>query len=200
MSTASRARTAGMIGIISAAITILKGIVEQSLGLGSDGSALGVIGEVVNLAMIIGINIGFLGLIWGGAFRGRLGTFAVAAHVLAYALIVLGGIAALILGEAAGPLFLLFPIGGALSGLASLLLIVAVLAEGRWDGWQRWIPLCYGVYQILAVGLPMLMGVTPDGPSFSVELGTSIWWLLVGLAVYTAQGSVVSQHSAVSAV
>ena len=82
-----------------------------------------------------------------------------------------------------------------------MLLIVAVLADARWDGWQRWIPLCYGVYELLAVGLPMLVGATPEGPGFSVEIGTKVWWFLVGLAVYTAsaQAAPTQQANAVIA-
>lgn len=186
MLNSSYARIAGAIGMAGAALSLVIGIVLRSLGLDELSSGpFWVASELAAFTALAAINIGFLGLIWGGAFRGRFGTFAVLTHVAAYTLIVLGGVVVLLLNGADSPLYLLFPIGGALEGIAAMLLIVAVLTTARWQGWQRWIPLLYGVYELLAVGLPIVLGATPNGPSFSVEIGTSVWWFLVGLAVYT---------------
>jgi len=183
----SLARKAGVIGMVGGVLWIVSLIMQHGFGAGLNSSSLYVVHEVIALTALISMNVGFLGLIWGGAFRRRFGTFAVGVHVLAYTLIVLGGIAALVLGDAAGPLFLLFPIGGALEGVGQMLIVIAVLATARWEGWQRWIPLFYSIYQLLAVGLPLVLGATPDGPGFSVQIGTGVWWFLVALAVYTAQ-------------
>lgn len=183
----SRARIAGIAGMAGGLIWILSVIMQNSLDLGPDTSLLRVVQSVLSLASMSGMIVGFLGLIWGGAFRGRFGTLAVLTHVLGYALIVTGGLLALLLGEADSPLFLLFPIGGALHGVAAMLLIIAVLAGALWAGWQRWMPLLYGVWYTLAVGVPLVLGVTPDGPGMSVEIGMGAWWFVVALAVYTAQ-------------
>lgn len=183
----SLARKAGIIGMVGSVSWIVSIIMEKGFGVGPSSGPLNVVDVVLSMMGLIGSNIGFLGLIWGGAFRGRFGAFAVGVHVLAYALIVVGGIAGLLLGDAAGPLFILFPIGGALQGPSQMMLAVAVLATARWEGWQRWIPLLYSIYGILGVGLPMVLGLTPDGPGMDIEIGQGVCWFLVGLAVYTAQ-------------
>lgn len=201
MRNSSLARTAGMIGMVGGVLWIVSVILQDGFGVGGNSGALALVAEVSALLGLTSMNIGFLGLIWGGAFRGRFGTFAVALHVLAYSLIVVGGIAALVLGEAAGPLLLVFPIGGALQGPSQLLIAVAAIATARWTAWQRWIPLFYSVYAVLAVGLPFVFGVTPDGPGMSIEIGQGVWWFLVGLAVYTAQARAAApQHSVVGQV
>jgi hypothetical protein len=197
MRNSSLARTAGIIGMVGGALWIISVVMQDGFGVGSSSGALAVVAEISALLALASMNIGFLGLIWGGAFRGRLGTFAVALHVLAHTLIVVGGVAGLLLGDAAGPLFLVFPIGGALQGPSQLLIAVAVLATARWDGWQCWIPLFYSIYAVLAVGLPFVFGVTPDGPGMSIEIGQGVWWFLVGLAVYTAQARAAAPHPSV---
>ena len=58
-----------------------------------------------------------------------------------------------------------------------------------------------GACLTLAVGLPLVLGVTPDGPGMSIEIGQGVWWFLVALAVYTAQAQVAApQPSAVGQV
>ena len=105
----SRARIAGLIGMAGAVVLIVFGVVVRSLGLEQlSNGPLWVVHELVVLTAMTAVNIGFLGLIWGGAFRGRFGTYAVLTHVLAYALIVLGGIAALLLCGADSPLYCCF--------------------------------------------------------------------------------------------
>jgi hypothetical protein len=196
MQSSSLARKAGIIGMVGGVSWIVSIIMEHGFGVGPSSGPLYVVDVVLSLIGLIGSNIGFLGLIWGGAFRGRFGALAVGVHLLGYALIVVGGIAGLLLGDAAGPLFLLFPIGGALEGPAQLMLAVAVLATARWEGWQRWIPLLYSIYGILAVGLPRVLGVTPDGPGMSIEIGQGVCWFLVALAVYTAQARTTAPQAA----
>jgi hypothetical protein len=202
MQNASLARKAGIVGMVSAVLWIISIIMQSSLGLsGPESGSLWVVNELISLTALIGMIIGFLGLIWGGAFRGRFGTITIGVHVLGYTLIVLGGIAGLFLGDSDSPLFLLYPIGAALTVIAAVLIAVAVLTSARWAGWQRWIPLLYSIYQLLLVELPMVLGVTPDGPGSSVEIGLGVSWFLVALAVYTAQTRAVApQPSAVGQV
>jgi hypothetical protein len=202
MQNPSVARKAGIVGMAGAVLWIISIIVQSSVGLsGSESGSLWVVNELISLTAQIGMIIGFLGLIWGGAFGGRFGTIAVGAHVLGYTLIVLGGIAGLLLGDSESPLFLLYLIGAVLAGVAAVLMAVAVLTTARWAGWQRWIPLLYGIYYLLIVELPMMLGVTPDGPGISVLIGMGVSWFLVALAVYTAQGrAVVPQPSAIGQV
>ncbi len=106
-------------------------------------------------------------------------------YVLGYGLIVIGGLALLVIGAVESPIFLLFPIGGNLSNLGYILMAIATVVASRWQGWQRWIPLVAAVVAILTMGLPMLLGVTPDGPGMIPELLQGVLWIGVGLAVFT---------------
>lgn len=83
------------------------------------------------------------------------------------------------------PLFLVFPIGGLLQDVGYLLFGLATLRSARWQGWQRWAPLLAAAVRLLAIGIPMLAGITPDGPGLLAELLLGGAWLGVGLAVFT---------------
>lgn len=47
-------------------------------------------------------------------------------------------------------------------------------------------PLVAAVVNILTMGLPTLLGVTPDGPGMSPELLNGVMWFGIGLAVFSA--------------
>jgi len=187
MSTASRVRTAGVIGMIGGVLWIISIIMEYSLGIfNPDGSPLRLIHEVLALAGMSCSMASFLGLLWGQAFRGRLGRLGIILHILGWGLIFIGGLALLVIGPADSPLFLVFPIGGNLHDFGYLLIGIAAIISGRWSGWQRWMPLVAAVVNTLTMGLPMLLGVTPDGPGMIPELLNGVMWFGIGLAVFTA--------------
>ena len=187
MSTALRVRTAGFIGMAGGVLWIISIIMEYSLGLFTpDGSPLRLIHEVLALAGMSGAMAGFLGLFWGQAFRGRLGPLGIIMHILGWGLIFIGGLALLVIGPAESPLFLVFPIGGNLHDYGYLFIGIAAIISGRWSGWQRWMPLVAAVVNTLTMGLPMLLGVTPDGPGMIPELLNGVMWFGIGLAVFSA--------------
>jgi hypothetical protein len=160
---------------------------QYSLGLFSpDGSPLRLVHQLIAFVGIIGAMAGFLGLIWGQAFRGRLGPIGVVLYVLGWALILIGGVAMLAMGPAESPLFLVFPIGGNLKSLGAILFAIATVISGRWSGWQRWMPLVVALVLLLTLDLPMLLGVTPDGPGMLPELLEGVAWVGLGLAVFTS--------------
>lgn len=140
--------------------------------------------DVIAFSGIAGATVGFLGLLWGGAFRGRLGPAGVSRYILGWALIVVGGLALPVAGEES-PIVLIFPIGGNLQSLGYLLFAAAAVLHGCWAGWQRWMPLVVAVGLLLTIGLPMLLGLTPDGPSMLPELLMGVLWFGIGLAVGT---------------
>ena len=62
----------------------------------------------------------------------------------------------------------------------------AAVLHSRWAGWQRWMPLVVAAGLLLTMGLPMLLGLAPDGPGMLPELLMGALWFGVGLAVFTA--------------
>lgn len=202
MQNTSLARKAGIIGMVGAVLWIISVIMQNSLGLfGPESGLLWIVHELMALMALTGMIIGFLGLIWGGAFSGRFGMIAVVIHALAYSLIVLGGVLALLIGDSESPLFLLFPIGSLLQGIGAILIGIAVIATGRWQGRRRWMPLIYSVYHILGISLPLLLGIFPDGPGMIREIFWGVSWFLVPLAVYTTPiEGVTSQSPAIGQV
>jgi len=107
--------------------------------------------------------VGFLGLLWGQCFHGRLGPAGVMIYVVGYGLIIVGGLALVVTGTGPveSPLFLIFPIGGLLQDVGYLLFGIATISSARWQGWQRWAPLLAAAVGLLAIGLPMLAGIIP---------------------------------------
>ncbi len=73
-----------------------------------------------------------------------------------------------------------------LQGLGLLLAGIAVVRAGRWQGWQRWMPLLCGLYTFLIL-IPAL-ALSPDGYNAWALVGWQIPFLLLGLALYQ-QGS-----------
>ena len=193
----SLAQAAGLVGMAGPVFWLLSVIMQYGLGISKvAGGPLWGVHEVFGFLGLLGAAIGFLGLVWAGAFRGRLGTIAVAATVFGFAFILVAGGIQFVVHDEENPIFLLFPLGGLLQALGAVLLVIAAIAGSRWDGWQRWMPLVYGLFYLFGVLLPSLLDVTPDGPGMVGEFGWGVTWLLVGLAVYTAQHVIVRQPAA----
>ena len=183
----SRARNAAIIGMVGGTVFIIHIFIKYVAELSSlDGGSLGSAIELLSFSGIIAAMAGFLGLLWGHAFRGWLGPIGVIMYVIGWALIIVGGIGFLVMGAAESPLFLVFPIGGNLQTLGYILCGIATVINGRWSGWQRWMPLVVAVVLLLTSDLPMFLGLTPDGPGMIPGLLMGAVWFGVGLAVFTA--------------
>lgn len=192
----SRMRTAGSIGMVGGVIWVISVLAQFSAGLfDPDGSRFGIIEDLLALLGMSCSMAGFLGLLWGKAFRGRLGPLGVLLYILGWGLIFLGGLAMLVLGPAESPLFLVFAIGGTLHDFGYLLIGIATVTSGQWRGWQRWILLVAAVVNTLTMALPTLLGVNPDGPGMIAELLLGVFWFGIGLAVFRAAGSAVPDAS-----
>jgi hypothetical protein len=185
MANRTLARKAGMAG---AAMWILSIIVQNALGLEPpDGEGpLFIANQLLAFAAMAAIAFGFLGIYWGGGVTGRFGNISTGMVALGYALIITGGIFVLFLGKNESPIFILFPIGGLLMDLGVLLTGIGVARAGNWNGWQRWMPLVYAAFLWLAIEVPFIAGVTPDGPGMVPEMLQGIGLFLVALATYTA--------------
>lgn len=170
----------GMLWIVSVILQNSQGLFDP------DGSPAWVLQQVLALAGMLCSMAGFLGLLWGQAFRGRLGPLGIILHIVGWGLIFIGGLALLVIGPAESPLFLVFPIGGNLHDIGYILIGIATIISGRWSGWQRWMPLVAAMVNILTMGLPMLLGAAPDGPGMIAELLNGVMWLGIGLAAFSA--------------
>lgn len=186
MSNASLARKAGIIGMAAALLWIGSVIMQYSLGLfNPDGSALYILHQLISMTALIGMVIGYLGLIWGGAVRNRFGKMAVYLYALGYGLIVIASLAGLFLYGEDNPLSLFFPVGGILWDIGALLIGIAVATAKRWSGWQRFMPLVSFLVIFFGVNLPFFLRAGSDGPGMAGELVMAACWFGVALAVYT---------------
>jgi hypothetical protein len=187
MQNTSLARKAGTVGIAAAILWIASVIMQYSLGLfGPDSGTLWIPHQVIALTALLGMVIGFLGLVWGGAVQSRFGKMAVYLYATGWALIIIAGLAGLLLQSEDSPIFILYPIGGVLSDIGALLTGIAVLIAKRWTGWQRYMPLVDFLVIFFGVNLPGFLGAT-DGPGMIGELVMGACWFGVALAVYTSQ-------------
>lgn len=184
----NRVQLAGISGMAGAALWLMAIVMEYSLGLQPPGSgALYVINQMMAFIALAATSFSFIGLLWGGAITGRFGKIAVSLYVLAYALIIFGGILALFVNSEDSPVFLLFPVGGLLSTVGVALTGILVAVQAHWSGWQRFMPLINAAYVFFAIDLPFVLSDVPEGPGMVRELIWGVSLFFVGLAVYTAQ-------------
>jgi len=197
MQNSSKARKYGVIGILGSVLWIISVILQFSLNLfDSVGSGIWFMHQLLAMIALVGVVIGFLGLISGGAVVNTFGKTTVYLYVVARGLIILGGLFNLFLQGQESPIFLVFPIGGTLGDLAALLIGIAVIIAKRWSGWQRWMPMIHFLVTFFGISLPMGLGII-NSPGMVAELVQGIVWFGVALAVYksTDQKSVTSVTS-----
>jgi hypothetical protein len=180
-------RWAGLAGSILWLLTL---IAEYSLGLQPPAGEgpLYVINQLLAFLALIGVALGYLGIRTAGGVKGKLGGVGVWMAAIGYFLIVLAGIFALVLRSDDSPIFLLFPLGGLLMDLGVLLAGIAVVQTAKWSGWRRFMPLIYAAYLWLAIEIPFIMEVFPDGPGFALEAVQALGLIGVGLATWLESG------------
>jgi hypothetical protein len=205
MQNTSRARKAGIIGMVGAVLWAIVNILEVSFNLfPPNGSGpLYVINQILALVALGAIAWGLLGIIWGAGVSGRFGKIVVWVFSIGHILIVVGGLMALLLRADDSPIFIVFPIGALMMDVGALLTGIAVIKSKQWGGWQRFMPLIYAIYLWLAIEIPFMMGVFgDDGPVGMVEIVQDLGLFLIALAVYTSQAKEITsaQTSAIGQV
>ena len=188
MTNIALARKAGMAGMAGAVLWVLMIGVEYAFGLQPPNSEgpLFIANQLLFFVAMAAIAFGYLGIFWGGGARGRFGKISTGMVALGYLLLVVAGIFVLFLGEDESPIFILFPIGGAMMSLGVLLTGINVARAGTWSGWQRWMPLVYAAFLWLGIEIPFIAGIYPDGPGMVPEIFQGVGLFLVALATYTA--------------
>ena len=78
----------------------------------------------------------------------------------------------------------LFAIAPNLVGLGLILTGIAVVRNGLWTGWRRWVTLALGVY-VFGVMTPLIItsGGPPAPPALAGLLGWQVLWVLIAVAV-----------------
>lgn len=184
-------RKLGIVGMFGGILWAIVNVLEVQFELfPPNGSGpLYVTNQIMALVALTAIAIGYLGIIRSGGVEGRFGKMSVWLFVAGNSLIVVGGLLALFTHSDDNPIFLVLPIGGLLMDLGALFTGITVVRAKRWRGWQRWMPLIYAVYLLLAIEIPFIMGVFGEGgPVGLVEVVQDFGLFLVALAVYTAAG------------
>ena len=117
----------------------------------------------------------------GAVGAGPLGRFGLGLAALGEVMLTA---AEVITKSAAGASDTLFAIAPTLVGLGLILAGVAVIRDGRWTGWPRYVTLVLGVY-VFAVMTPVI--ITSGGPPAVPALGAlTVWellWALIAVAV-----------------
>jgi hypothetical protein len=188
MTNSTLAHKAALAGMAGAVIWILGIIVEYAFGLQPSGAEglLFVANQLMFYVAMAAIAFGYLGIYWGSGVGSRFGRISTGMVALGYLLLIIASIFGLFMDEGDSPLFILFPIGGMMMALGVLLTGIAAARAANWTGWQRWMPLIYAAFLWLAVQVPLIAGVTPDGPGMVQELVMGVGLFLVALATYTA--------------
>ncbi len=178
-------RQTGMLGMAGACLFIIGLFIEYRFGLFSpDGSVLYTVDQVIFFIGQIGLLIMLLGLwqAWA-AGEGVFGKLALG--------ILITAMSALIIAQALSILTsnqdqLLYPIGGLLQLIGSLLTGIAVVAAKRWEGWQRFTILIQGIYLLLVIMLPLF--IANREPTLLTKSLWQVTWFLTSLALFTQSG------------
>ena len=190
MNTQSSLKIYRWAGLAGGILWLLTLIAEYSLGLQppTGEGPLYVINQLLAFLALLGIALGYLGIRAAGGVKGKMGSVGVWMTAIGYFLIVLAGIFALVLRSDDSPIFLLFPLGGLLMDLGVLLTGIAVVKTAEWTSWRRWMPLIYAAYLWLAIEIPFILEVFPDGPGFILETPQALGLIGVGLATWLESG------------
>ena len=182
MESSHRIRTAGMSCIAGAVVWIIALVVEYSFGLKPPGTGtLFYLNQAMFLVAMGGFVMGIVGLIWGDGWFGKL---ALGLFAAGWIVLIVAGIVAAINGNYDLPLF---PIGGLVSTVGGLLAGIALAVARRWHGWQRWSVLLYALYYLAALMLPLI--IANQAPTLITESFWGLAWMVIGLAVYTSNGT-----------
>lgn len=126
-----------------------------------------------------GYITGIFGLIWAhAAGNGWFGKMSLGLFAFGWIVLLVAEPLAWITRDNNLPLF---PIGGLAAMLGGLLAGVAVVVAQRWNGWQRFSVLFYGLYYFLVMLLPLF--IAHQGPTLITESLWGLAWLPMGIAL-----------------
>jgi len=193
MDTTQRVHIAGWCGVVGGSVWFIQSVLQWAGVINGDtpGTTTFVVTGVVATLCLGLVLLSFLGLKWGGAFRGRFGSIVWGVAVLGYVLMISGGVLTLFgVGPLTDPVTavsLIYLLGRLIAVIFTLLTGIAVVQTRRWPHWTRFAPLLLGLWPIVGELLPVL--VTGQQPN---ELVTGAWGVcvaLVGMAMLAQTGA-----------
>lgn len=186
-------RTTGFWCIVGALIGIGVGI-KEGVSVTAWGTTLFVAMQLIVLVANGLVFVGVIGLAQAGAAgEGRLAKIGLGLALFASALFIPLEVYIIFNLEVGG---MLLGLSALLQGVGLLLAGIAVAQNGRWRGWQRWIPLLCGLYTFLVL-IPAL-ALSPDGYNAWALAGWQVPFVLLGLALYQ-QGTATGDHAFIGA-
>ena len=170
-----RIRLTGMICLVGGILWVITLALLPEVTVGSPSY---IVVETALVAAQVMLLIGVLGLAWSGAAgTGWFAKIALAIALLGRLAFVVAEVQAFASGTDDTPLL---PVGALLTAVGMLLVGIAVLRTGHWNGWQRIAPLLCGVYPLIA----MFPFVAIYGePSPWAIAGWGVLWAMLGLAL-----------------
>jgi hypothetical protein len=193
MATARFVRSAGLWLIVGALIQLISASV-QALSPVPPGSAQFVIRNVIVAISHVPVLIGIIGLVCSGAAGngGWLAKLGLSVTLVGSALLIPFELM-LLLNVALGEMLLGFY--APLTGLGLVLVGIATLRAGYWQGWRRFTPLLCGLYPFLVL-IPVF--AASGGPNFWAIAGWQVPFVLLGLALRSVAGAPEAMQSAVA--
>lgn len=178
----NRTRTAGILGMLGAGLFFIGLLIEYRYGLFPPGSGTF---YVLNQIQFFVAMTGILAMLWGmraakAGGSGRLARIALTLFPIGWAMLILGGIVALINGSDEN---LFIPLGALTILIFGLLTGIVVASDKRWQGWTRYAPLLQALYYLLVMMMLPLLLTGSNEPTLLTE---SLWmatWFLMGLAL-----------------
>lgn len=201
MDSTRRVQLAGWCGVIGGSGWFLQSVLQGAgvINVSTPGTATFVVTSTLSTVCLALVLIGFLGIKWGGAFRGRFGSVVWGVAMLGYVLMVIGGVFTLLgIGPSTDPdtaVSLVYLLGRLIAVIFTLLSGIAVVQARRWPRWTRFAPLLLGLWPILGELLPVV--VTGQQPNEFVNGFWGVCVALVGLAVL-AQTSAIRSNPVIA--
>lgn len=180
MQTTRRIRGAGWILIGSGLLWAVAILIEYHFNLKPPNQGtLYAIDQGMFFVAQLGYVTGVAGLMWAhAAGDGWFGMGALSLFAFGWIVLVVAAPLAWITRNNNLPLF---PIGGLMAMLGGLLAGIAVVAARRWHGLQRFSVLCYALYYLCALLLPLF--VAHQGPTLITESVWGLAWVPVGVGL-----------------
>jgi hypothetical protein len=169
-------RIAGLICAIGAALAVGYALTVAVAGWEpTQGFAIQALIHLVELIGVIGLALS------GAAGVGWLGRVGLRAALLGFVILI---VAELVFPSHVDAATQLFNLGPPLVGVGLVLAGIAVLQARRWTGWQRWIPLIWGLY-VFVVMTPVFLIAGPPPATIGILAiaGWDVCAVLLGVAL-----------------
>jgi hypothetical protein len=175
----TRIRLAGIGAIAGGLLWSASIVVQQGFSYQKPSSGTGYyVVQVLAMLAFAGFLIGVRGLSWSRAVgTWSFGRRSLQAFEVGLVLLILACISILITGSDESPLF---PLGGLIIAVGSVLTGVAVVRTAVLPGWRHFAPLLVSLYYVFGMVIPII--VSSDNGDIAPEIVWGVTWVILGLA------------------